>query len=110
MIMVADPSRQGLETVRRLSALAREMNIQMKQLALVINRSRREKLPPLAAALQAETGAAVVTSLADDEDLRSLSENGGCLQTLPQSNPVVAGIDRLLFEAGVPTLGRKSNG
>ena len=105
MIMVADPSRQGLETVRRLAALAREMRIQVKRLALVINRSRRETLPPLAAALQVETGAALVTSLPDDEDLRSFSENGGCLQALPQSNPVVAGIDRLLFDAGVPTAG-----
>jgi CO dehydrogenase maturation factor len=108
MIMVADPSRQGLETVRRLSALAQEMKIKVKQLALVINRSRRETLPPLAVALQAETGAALVTCLADDEDLRGLSETGGCLQTLPQSNSVVAGIDRLLFDAGVPTLGRKN--
>jgi CO dehydrogenase nickel-insertion accessory protein CooC1 len=108
MIMVADPSRQGLETVRRLSALAHEMNIKVKQLALVINRSWRETLPPLAAALQAETGAALVTCLADDKDLRSLSENGGCLQTLAQSNSVMAGIDRLLFDAGVPTVGRKN--
>ncbi len=108
MIMVADPSRQGLETVRRLSALAREMKIKLKRLALVINRSRSQTLPPHTTALQAETGAALVTSLADDEQLRSLSENGGCLQALPQSNPVVAGIDRLLFDAGVPTVARKT--
>jgi CO dehydrogenase nickel-insertion accessory protein CooC1 len=86
------------------------MQIKVKQLALVINRSRRETLPPLAAALQAETGATLVTCLADDEELRRLSENGGCLQTLPQSNSVVAGIDRLLFDAGVPTLGRQRHG
>jgi len=91
--------------VRRLSALAQEMKIKVKQLALVINRSRSENLPPLAAALKAETGASLVTSLADDEELRRLSEDGGCLQTLPLANPVVAGIDRLLFEAGVPTVG-----
>ena len=109
MIMVADPSRQGLETVRRLSTLAREMKIQVKQLALVINRSRSETLPPLAAALKAETGAALVTSLTDDEDLRRLSEDGGSLQTLSLTNPVVAGIDRLLFDAGVPTVQRKLN-
>ena len=50
MIMVADPSRQGLETVRRLSALAREMEIKVKQLALVINRLRRDALPARLAA------------------------------------------------------------
>ena len=31
MIMVADPSRQGVETVRRLVALAREMDIKVKR-------------------------------------------------------------------------------
>ena len=74
----------------------------------MINRSRRETLHPLVLALQAETGAALAASLADDDDLRNLSENGGCLQTLPASNSVVAGIDRLLFDAGVPTVGRKN--
>ena len=108
MIMVADPSRQGLETVRRLAALAKEMKIKVKQIALVINRSQHETLPPLAGTLQAETGAALVTCLADDEELRSLSENGGDLQMLPNSNRVVAGIDRLLFDADVPTVGRKN--
>ncbi|MCX6912535.1 MAG: hypothetical protein NT167_05705 [Verrucomicrobia bacterium] len=44
----------------------------------------------------------------DDEELRSLSENGGDLQMLPNSNRVVAGIDRLLIDAGVPTVGRKN--
>ena len=108
MIMVADPSRQGLETVRRLSALAREMKIKVKQLALVINRSRRETLPPLAAALQAETGAALVTCLADDEDLRQPFRKWRVPPDPAAIQSVVAGIDRLLFDAGVPTLGRKN--
>ncbi len=110
MIMVADPSRQGLETMRRLSALAREMKIEVRKLALVINRSRRDALPPSAAQLQAETGAALVFSLPDDDELRSLSENGGSLQILPNANRVVAGIDRLLLDAGVPTLSRAKQG
>jgi CO dehydrogenase maturation factor len=106
MIMVADPSRQGLETVRRLAALAREMKIQVKQLALVVNRTRTAALPRLAAELKVEIGAALVSALTDDEDLRRLSEDGTSLQRLPQDNPVVAGIDRLLFDAGVPTVQR----
>ena len=110
MIMVADPSRQGLETVRRLSALAREMKIEVRKLALVINRSRRDALPPIAAQLQADTGAALVFSLPDDDELRSLSENGGSLQTLPDANRVVAGIDRVLLDASVPTLSRVKQG
>ncbi len=104
MIMVADPSRQGLETIRRLFGLAREMEIKVRQLALVINRVRRDVLPQAVAQVQTETGASVVLGLPDDEELAGLSENGGCLQTLANSNRVVAGIDQLLFDARVPTL------
>jgi CO dehydrogenase maturation factor len=106
MIMVADPSRQGLETIRRLFGLAREMDIKVKRLALVINRLRRDALPQSVAQLQTETGASVLLSLPDDEDLAQLSEGGGRLQALQNTNRVVAGMDRLLFEAGVPALNR----
>lgn len=104
MIMVADPSRQGLETIRRLFGLAREMDIKVKQLVLVINRLRRSAPPQIVAQLQRDTGASLVLSLPDDEELTEVSETGGRLQTLPNSNHVVAGVDQLLFDAGVPTL------
>jgi CO dehydrogenase maturation factor len=108
MIMVADPSRQGLETVRRLFVLAREMQLKVKQLALVVNRLRRDTLPASIAQLQAETGAAIVSALPDDEDLARLSEDGGRLQDLPASSRIVAAIDRMLFESEVPTASRNS--
>lgn len=102
MIMVTDPSRQGLQTVRRLFALSQEMNLKVKRLVLVINRLRRDALPLEADALQKETGAALVLGLPDDEALTQLSETDGQLQTLPEDNRVVAGIDRLLKESAVP--------
>lgn len=108
MIMVADPSRQGLETVRRLLGLVREMEIKVKQLALVINRSRQETLPQATAQLKAETGASFILALPDDEGLMRLSEEGGGLQKLSATNALVLGMDRLLFEVGVPTLAVRS--
>ena len=101
MIMVADPSRQGLETVRRLYGLAREMKIKVKKMALVINRLRRDALPAGVAQLQEDTGASWIVALPDDEELTRVSEEGGRLQDLPASNRVVAGIDRLLTDAGM---------
>ena len=102
MIMVADPSRQGLETVKRLRGLAREMKIKVKKLVLVINRLRRDDLPPGVAQLQAETGADLVVALPDDVELTDLSEGSGLLQEISASNRLVVAIDRLLSEAGVP--------
>jgi CO dehydrogenase maturation factor len=106
MIMVADPSKQGLETVMRLFGLAREMDIKLKQLVLVINRMRQESLPQAAAQLQAQTGASLLVALPEDEELRRLSEEGGPLQAMPPSNRLVQAMDRLLFDAGAPTLKR----
>jgi CO dehydrogenase maturation factor len=101
MIMVADPSRQGLETVRRLFALAKEMGTKLKKLALVINRLRGEDLPPEAARLQAETGACVVVGLPEDAELGRMAEAGAPLRGVSPLNPVVTGLDRLLADAGV---------
>jgi CO dehydrogenase maturation factor len=102
MLMVADPSRQGLETVRRLFALAREMGLKVKQFVLVLNRLRRDTLPAGIEQLQAETGAAFVCALPDDDALMTLAETGCCLGSLPNANRVVSCIDRLLLDAGVP--------
>jgi CO dehydrogenase maturation factor len=104
MILVADPSRQGLETVRRLFALAREMQIKVGQVALIINRLRSEALPGNLGQLQADIGASIVIALPQDDELARITEAGGRLQGLPASNRVVAGIDRLLMEANVPAL------
>ncbi len=102
MVMVADPSKQGLATLRRLLGLAREMEIKMKKLALVVNRWRQETSALATAQLQAETGAGLVLPLPEDDEVARLAENSGNLLTLSASNPVVVGIDRLLSEAGLP--------
>lgn len=101
MLMVADPSKQGLDTVRRLFALAREMDLKVKQFVLVLNRLRRDTLPLGIDRLQAETGAAFVCALPNDDELLNLAEAGGSLATLPGANRVVTCIDRLLLDAGV---------
>lgn len=106
MMIVSDPSKQGMETVRRLFALAREMELKARQIVLVINRLRQEALPAGIEQLQAQTGATLVCPLPDDDQLVRLSEAGGSLQSLPTANRVVTCIDRLLLEAGVPTVNR----
>lgn len=102
MIMVTDPSAQGLETVRRLFGLAKEMEVKIKQLAVVVNRLRDGILPAAAAKLQAEIGASLLVGLPDDTALARFAEARTPLRNLSPDNPVVAGIDRLLAQGGVP--------
>jgi CO dehydrogenase maturation factor len=44
MVMIADPSKRGLETVKRLHELALEMNIEFDKLAIVVNRLRKDEI------------------------------------------------------------------
>ncbi len=107
MVMVADPSKQGLATLQRLITLAREMKIKLKKLALVINRARPEAASRAGAQLQAETGASLVLSLPEDGEIAHLAGDSGCLRGLSAANPVAAGLDHLLSEAGLPGPARK---
>lgn len=98
MIMVADPSRNGLETVKRLHTLAKEMNIAHGKLAIIINRLRGFDLPRFISDLITKTRADYVFSIPEDEQLVEFAENGIDLMSLPQENKVVASIDKLLDE------------
>ena len=107
MIMVADPSRQGLETVRRLFALAREMEHQGEATGAghqppAPRCPARERRPTAGRNRRRHRRRPCRTT----KSLARLAEDGGRLQDLPASNRVVAAIDRLLFESEVPTLKR----
>jgi len=103
MIMVADPSKQGLETVRRLYRLAKEMDTKLQKLVVIINRAKRDVSAQITRQLQEETGAAMILTLPEDEELAKLAEDGSGLQAISLSNPLVTHINRLLVEVGVQT-------
>ncbi len=56
LIMVTDPTVRGFETVKRLHALAGEMEIAYDRLAIVVNRLRRQELPAGAEDLKTRHG------------------------------------------------------
>lgn len=101
MVVVADPSRRGLETVLRLHSLAKEMELQYRNLAIVINRLRRDEFPARVQELQAAIGADLVLGLPDDEELIELAENGANIGKLSDGNAVIKRIDRFLTEIGL---------
>ena len=101
LIMVADPSKRGLDTVGRLYDLAEEMDVRHERLAIVVNRLRGRDLPEAASALRERTGADCVVALPEDEILAELGERGEALSRLSEDNPVVEQLDRFLREAGL---------
>jgi CO dehydrogenase maturation factor len=101
MIMVANPSKRGLDTVERLHDLAAEMAVRYQRLAIVVNQLRGRDLPEAASVLRQRTGADCVVGLPADEALAALGERGEPLARLPEDNPVVERLDRFLREAGL---------
>ena len=98
LVIVADPSVRGLETVERLWSLAKEMDIGYGKLAIIVNRLRQNELPPLVADLKTKTGADFVFGLGDDEEIARFAQNGRTMFELPADNPVVAKLDNFIME------------
>jgi CO dehydrogenase maturation factor len=96
LVMVADPSRRGLETISRLHALALEMETKYQRLAIIINRLRSNELPPQVNELKKQINADFVVGLPDNNQLLVLSEQGQPFLHLEPGNPVVERLDSFI--------------
>lgn len=101
LIYVADPSYQGLTTVQRLHKLAQEMNIQYRRLAIIINRLSGELQSIQRDELRNSTKADWMIDLPENTELAELGRNGRGIWRISPSNPVVAGLNLLLSNAGI---------
>jgi CO dehydrogenase maturation factor len=100
MVLTADPSKRGLETVKRLFDLAREMEVQYGKLALVINRVRERedgglRNPPYEE-IKKYTKADYVVTLPDNAELAKFDEDGVSLLRLPATNEVTVRLDEFM--------------
>jgi len=98
LLIVADPSRRGLDTVRRLHELADEMEVAYERLVIVVNRLRGGDLPAGADELRAEAGAELMLGLPEDAELASAAEDGKSVFELSATNDVAGRIEGLLNE------------
>jgi CO dehydrogenase maturation factor len=96
LVMVTDATGRGFDTVRRLHALAGDMDIAYDSLAIVVNRLRQRELPASAEEIRIATGANMVVGLPEDEDILAISEQNGNLKYLPRGNQLFTGLDRVL--------------
>ncbi len=96
LVMVSDPSRRGLDTVKRLRDLAKEMEIVYKKLVIVVNRLQHPELPEYASALAEHSGADIILGLPDNKELALIGEMGTSLRSLAKENAVSTKIRELL--------------
>lgn len=99
MVMVADPSRQGGRTAKRLYELAKEMKIRYDRLALVFNRLGEGRLPDESHDVLKDIKADLSAMLPSDETLAKFGVSGESLLGVPKDNTVVCGIECLLSHA-----------
>jgi CO dehydrogenase maturation factor len=101
LVLVSDPSRRGLDTVRRLHNLAREMEIRYDRLAIVINRLRTDESLTGFSELKEVTGADYLVALPENLELSEMGEKGKDLWSVSPTNPVVEQLDALLNQMQV---------
>lgn len=101
LIIAGDPSQRGLQTIRRLYELAREMDIAYDRLAVAVNLLRPESnglnIPAVAEAVRAE----YLLRLPYDAALAAAGEEGRSIQTLPPTNPVLTEVANFLMRLGL---------
>jgi len=96
LLIAGDPSKRGIETIRRLHGLAAEMGVEYAKLALVVNLVRDGSNTQDLSALGRELGADSVLILPFDPEIARAGEEGLRMQDVPRTNPVLAGIDGLI--------------
>ncbi len=105
LVMVADPSSRGLQTVVRLHEMTGEMNIKYGKLAIIVNRLRRDEMPERMEEIREITKADFVIGMPDCSELAEIAEKSGNIMNVSSDNKIVQQIDELLEQAGLP--GRK---
>jgi len=99
LVLVSDPSNNGLNTLSRLHELTNEMQIEYKKLVLVVNRLRNGRLPERAQSIKELTNADFLIGIPDDEQIADFSENNRKMSDIDEQNPVVKIIDGLIDNA-----------
>ncbi|MRR36242.1 carbon monoxide dehydrogenase [bacterium] len=90
LVIVGDPSKRGLQTIRRLYELAREMDIAYDRLAVVVNMLRTGEISEEAAALANEVGADFILGLPFDPELSLAAEQGRSMLAVDMANPILS--------------------
>ncbi len=98
LVMAGDPSKRGLDTIRRLFDLAVEMKVEYKKLAIIVNRVRKDTDAHALKSLRESTRADFMAMLPDDAELGDFAEKGMSLRGVPAANPVAERIERFVDE------------
>lgn len=96
LVLVAEPSLNGMRTISRLYDLANEMEIEYGALAVIANRVRGDSIAGMVEEVAQRIGADHTLLLPIDDDIAGYGEKGVSLRTMPVENTVVREVDRFI--------------
>ena len=96
LLIVSDPSQRGLVAAQRIAALRNELNININQTSLIINRVPGGKLPDQVAAFVETLDIPILGIIPSDADLSEFDFSGRPLIELGDNSPVYQAVADML--------------
>ncbi|MCP4134671.1 MAG: AAA family ATPase [bacterium] len=96
LVLVGDPSKNGVRAIQRLYDLAGEMKVEYKKIAIIINRLYHDTIPEEISTFAEEIKADFLLAIPEDGTIGEWGERGESLRTLSGKNEVVRKIDEFI--------------
>ena len=96
LIMVSDCSVRGVHTVGRLSDLVNEVELDVKERGLIVNRVPDGEIPPIVRREVELTGLPLLATIPLDPNITALDATGSAFSTIPQNAPARMAISAML--------------
>jgi CO dehydrogenase maturation factor len=95
MFVTSDPTVRGIETALRIRDLARDLKLNIRQIALVISRVRNG-LPDNLRSLAEDNNLEIAGTIPDDDTIREYDEAGKALSQLPEESQARKAVEEIL--------------
>lgn len=96
LLVVTDPSQRGIVAARRVVQLVAELNIEIAQIHLIINRLPGVKIPPPLKSLADSLNVPLLGIIPDDTTLREFEFSGRPLVELGDESPVYQAVKSMM--------------
>ena len=96
LIMVSDCSVRGVHTTGRISTLADEVQLEVKERGVIVNRVPDGILPPVVQREVEATGLPLLATVPLDTNITALDAVGSAIAAIPQDSPARLAIEAML--------------
>jgi len=107
MFIASDPSRRGVETALRIRDLARDLKLNIRRMALLVNRLR-DGLPDKLRRAAEERNLEIAGMVPEDPLISDLDEEGKPLVEVPEDSPARRAVEAILSKYVEPLAGKEA--